>query len=62
MLYIILQHHCRKCGAVVCGSCSNRKFLLPYQSTKPLRVCISCFDALNTAQADSERGAGSVLR
>lgn len=45
----------------MCGGCSNRKFLLPYQSIKPLRVCISCFDALNTAQADGERGAGLVL-
>lgn len=55
---VYFQHHCRKCGAVVCSSCSNRKFLIPYQSSKPLRVCISCFDALNTAQADDERAAG----
>lgn len=46
------RHHCRKCGAVVCGTCSNRKFLLPYQSSKPLRVCISCYDALSAGQGD----------
>lgn len=49
------QHHCRKCGAVVCGVCSNRKFLIPYQAERPLRVCISCFDALTAAQAEAER-------
>ncbi|XP_054708198.1 pleckstrin homology domain-containing family F member 2-like [Uloborus diversus] len=40
------RHHCRKCGAVVCNSCSNKKFLLPAQSSKPLRVCLSCYDTL----------------
>ncbi|XP_064384190.1 pleckstrin homology domain-containing family F member 2-like [Halichondria panicea] len=53
------RHHCRKCGAVVCGPCSSRKFLLPYQATKPLRVCISCYDALNAGEAEMERGEGS---
>ncbi|CAG0902290.1 unnamed protein product [Cyprideis torosa] len=37
------RHHCRKCGAVVCGGCSRRKMLLPIQSSKPLRVCDTCF-------------------
>ncbi|EEC13114.1 zinc finger protein, putative, partial [Ixodes scapularis] len=44
-----LQHHCRKCGAVVCGPCSNRKFLLPAQANKPLRVCLTCYDSLSRA-------------
>ncbi|KAL1431573.1 hypothetical protein MTO96_014088 [Rhipicephalus appendiculatus] len=43
------RHHCRKCGTVVCGPCSNRKFLLPAQSSKPLRVCLTCYDALSRA-------------
>ncbi|XP_064476755.1 pleckstrin homology domain-containing family F member 2-like [Ornithodoros turicata] len=45
------RHHCRKCGAVVCGPCSSRKFMLPAQSTKPLRVCLTCYDALSRAAA-----------
>lgn len=40
------RHHCRKCGAVVCGACSSRKYLLPSQSSKPLRVCDSCYETL----------------
>ncbi|KAF8790184.1 pleckstrin homology domain-containing family F member 2-like [Argiope bruennichi] len=46
------RHHCRKCGAVVCNPCSNKKFLLPAQSSKPLRVCLSCYDTLTKARAN----------
>lgn len=44
------RHHCRKCGAVVCGPCSNKRFLLPNQSSKPLRVCLHCYDTLTMAK------------
>ncbi|XP_046999172.1 pleckstrin homology domain-containing family F member 2 isoform X2 [Schistocerca americana] len=44
------RHHCRKCGAVVCGPCSNKRFLLPNQSSKPLRVCLNCYDTLSRAK------------
>ena len=37
------QHHCRNCGAVVCGACSSKKFVLAHQSAKPLRVCDACY-------------------
>ena len=52
----IFQHHCRKCGIVVCGSCSNHKSLLPHMSSKPLRVCDECYRSLNTKSVDSVRG------
>jgi len=42
------RHHCRKCGLVCCGACSSKKILLPDQSSKPLRVCDSCYDELAT--------------
>ncbi|XP_013784091.1 pleckstrin homology domain-containing family F member 2-like isoform X2 [Limulus polyphemus] len=45
------RHHCRKCGAVVCGPCSNKKFLIPSQSDKPLRVCLACYDTLSKSAA-----------
>lgn len=47
LFYFFNQHHCRSCGAVVCGPCSSKKFLLPQQSTKPLRVCLDCYDSLS---------------
>ncbi|XP_033112809.1 pleckstrin homology domain-containing family F member 2-like [Anneissia japonica] len=45
------RHHCRKCGRVVCGNCSTKKFLLPTQSSRPLRVCDTCHDQLSTGKA-----------
>ncbi|KAL4705561.1 hypothetical protein ACJJTC_006889 [Scirpophaga incertulas] len=41
------RHHCRKCGSVVCGPCSSKRFVLRGQSEKPLRVCLQCYDELN---------------
>lgn len=41
------RHHCRKCGYVVCGPCSEKKFLLPSQSSKPVRVCEHCYGMLS---------------
>lgn len=46
---IVRRHHCRNCGAVVCGPCSSKKFLLPQQSSKPQRVCTSCYERLSNA-------------
>ena len=45
------QHHCRNCGCVVCGQCSSQKFLMPAQSSKPLRVCDPCY--ANLSKTDS---------
>eukprot|EP01102_Stenamoeba_stenopodia_P020525 TRINITY_DN8035_c0_g1_i2.p1 TRINITY_DN8035_c0_g1~~TRINITY_DN8035_c0_g1_i2.p1 ORF type:complete len:835 (-),score=213.56 TRINITY_DN8035_c0_g1_i2:232-2736(-) len=35
------RHHCRKCGLVVCGNCSENKRKLQ-QNTKAVRVCDTC--------------------
>jgi len=52
------RHHCRKCGIVVCSDCSSKRFLLPEQSSKPLRVCLSCYDELAMQSA----GVNNVSR
>ena len=44
------QHHCRKCGGVVCGACSTKRFLLPQQSSKPLRICDKCYSQLTNEE------------
>ncbi|KAG9510367.1 Pleckstrin-likey domain-containing family F member 2, partial [Fragariocoptes setiger] len=44
---ITRKHHCRKCGRIVCNTCSSRRFLLPHQSNKPVRVCDPCFVSLS---------------
>ncbi|KAK3743843.1 hypothetical protein QZH41_011844 [Actinostola sp. cb2023] len=48
------RHHCRKCGAVVCGGCSPKKAMLPAQSSKPLRVCSTCYDASNKGKVPQD--------
>ena len=57
-LCILFQHHCRKCGAVVCGPCSSQKWLLAEQASKPLRVCLNCYEKLKQA---SGGGGGEVV-
>lgn len=50
LLNSTFQHHCRKCGGVVCGGCSTKRFLLPQQSSKPLRVCDKCYSQLTNEE------------
>uniref|UniRef100_A0A0K8U8R9 Pleckstrin y domain-containing family F member 2 n=1 Tax=Bactrocera latifrons TaxID=174628 RepID=A0A0K8U8R9_BACLA len=53
---IVRRHHCRNCGAVVCGPCSSKKFLLPQQSSKAVRVCTACYERLSKAvKAESSK-------
>lgn len=40
------QHHCRRCGIIVCGSCSPDRFVLPNLSSRPVRVCKTCYQML----------------
>jgi hypothetical protein len=56
------RHHCRNCGHLFCNDCSNKKWRLLNISTKPSRVCISCFQKLqhnhfNPGATDAEPGA-----
>lgn len=41
------RHHCRRCGAVVCGNCSARKSILFVgDSCREERVCTPCYKVL----------------
>lgn len=44
------RHHCRRCGRVVCHSCSNKRLLIPklYDNVM-VRVCSDCFKQTNEA-------------
>jgi predicted RNase H-like nuclease (RuvC/YqgF family) len=39
------KHHCRNCGNIFCGPCSDNKLPLP-SSAKPVRVCDGCHTLL----------------
>lgn len=41
------KHHCRSCGSLVCGSCSEKEAVIPDLGYhKPVRVCDSCFELI----------------
>lgn len=47
------RHHCRKCGIIVCGTCSKNNHLLPNISSRPVRVCDNCFEELKIKNSGS---------
>jgi len=66
------KHHCRACGLVVCGKCSNQKYPLPFEDNKLSRVCRSCHEMLvqqkssspdkNDSDGDNRRSSFSMAR
>jgi len=56
------RHHCRNCGCVVCGQCSSNKFMLPAQSSKPLRVCDNCYADLSKTDSPKPAAPSAVAQ
>lgn len=54
------RHHCRRCGRVVCHSCSSKRILIPklYDNVM-VRVCDDCFKQTNGIQNDMTMNAMS---
>eukprot|EP01125_Pyxidicula_operculata_P015385 TRINITY_DN5213_c0_g1_i2.p1 TRINITY_DN5213_c0_g1~~TRINITY_DN5213_c0_g1_i2.p1 ORF type:complete len:280 (-),score=23.84 TRINITY_DN5213_c0_g1_i2:221-1060(-) len=53
--FINRRHHCRNCGLIFCGDCSNF-FLLPPNKSGPenvARMCLSCFKNVSSIDFDS---------
>ncbi|XP_043930003.1 zinc finger FYVE domain-containing protein 26 [Protopterus annectens] len=38
------RHHCRRCGRLVCSSCSMKKMLIEGCRDNPVRVCNQCYN------------------
>eukprot|EP01103_Thecamoeba_quadrilineata_P000447 TRINITY_DN10384_c0_g1_i1.p1 TRINITY_DN10384_c0_g1~~TRINITY_DN10384_c0_g1_i1.p1 ORF type:complete len:678 (-),score=105.84 TRINITY_DN10384_c0_g1_i1:121-1851(-) len=45
------KHHCRYCGQVVCGNCSNQRVDIPQWNMKAVRICPNCFKTVFTKKA-----------
>lgn len=55
------RHHCRACGYVVCGRCSDYRAELKYDGNRPSRVCLACYtfltgNVLPDSKEDRRRG------
>lgn len=48
------RHHCRRCGFVVCNSCSKGRAVLENISSKPVRICQLCLATMQGEQPDSQ--------
>lgn len=57
------KHHCRSCGTIVCGQCSQHYLVLPQIGPKAVRVCSKCYinQQLET-KSMMEKSAHSTLR
>ena len=50
------RHHCRKCGGLVCGNCSDHFLVLPDSgNSSEVRVCDNCEIKMKEAAVVSER-------
>lgn len=56
------RHHCRRCGRVVCHTCSTKRLTIPklYENIL-VRVCDDCFRQTNEAQSTSAEHAISIV-
>ncbi|XP_077991490.1 zinc finger FYVE domain-containing protein 26-like [Glandiceps talaboti] len=45
------RHHCRRCGRVVCSTCSERTSIVPGYGDVPVRICDDCFDQFVTKKS-----------
>uniref|UniRef100_A0A8D0L948 Zinc finger FYVE domain-containing protein 26 n=1 Tax=Sphenodon punctatus TaxID=8508 RepID=A0A8D0L948_SPHPU len=41
------RHHCRRCGRLVCSSCSTKKMIVEACRENPARVCDQCYSYFN---------------
>jgi hypothetical protein len=51
------RHHCRNCGRISCGKCSEMKVLIPslgYKDT-PVRACVDCMNQLAPAAVEAAK-------
>jgi len=49
------KHHCRRCGKVVCSTCSRAREVVPdYHPAKPQRVCNNCMAQAAVPEASEE--------
>ena len=49
------RHHCRKCGRLVCDSCSDHKRAIPSLGQKERRVCDTCKTIIDSENEEKKK-------
>lgn len=56
------RHHCRQCGALVCGEHSSNQMILPHiHDTKKQRVCDTCYHNKDIDVSPQARGVSTDI-
>ncbi len=56
------RHHCRQCGKVYCGACTNYETSLPALNIfKPVRVCAACYTAIQNPPSTRTQTQSTLL-
>nr|XP_058149211.1 zinc finger FYVE domain-containing protein 26 isoform X2 [Dasypus novemcinctus] len=50
------RHHCRRCGRLVCSSCSTKKMAVEGCRENPARVCDQCYSFYNKEMPEESLG------
>ncbi|XP_008058259.1 zinc finger FYVE domain-containing protein 26 [Carlito syrichta] len=50
------RHHCRRCGRLVCSSCSSKKMVVEGCRENPARVCDQCYSYYNKDAPEENPG------
>ncbi|XP_029011884.1 FYVE, RhoGEF and PH domain-containing protein 1 isoform X2 [Betta splendens] len=56
------RHHCKACGHVVCGKCSEFRARLSYDNNRTNRVCVDCYATLVGVLPSSSMSSSSTQR
>uniref|UniRef100_A0A2K6D826 Zinc finger FYVE domain-containing protein 26 n=1 Tax=Macaca nemestrina TaxID=9545 RepID=A0A2K6D826_MACNE len=55
------RHHCRRCGRLVCSSCSTKKMVVEGCRENPARVCDQCYSYCNKDIPEEPSGKPEAL-
>ncbi|KAL5162736.1 Vacuolar protein sorting-associated protein 27 [Glycine soja] len=54
--FINRKHHCRRCGGIFCGSCTQQRMVLRGQGDSPVRICEPCKKLEEAARFELRHG------
>ncbi|XP_048592424.1 uncharacterized protein LOC106376864 isoform X4 [Brassica napus] len=54
--FINRKHHCRRCGGLFCGSCTQQRMSLRGQGDSPVRICDPCKQLEDAARFELRHG------